>query len=181
MSELIAITFPDKEQAEYARMAVLELKRDYLLELGDVVIAEMDQNGKVKLHQSVHLVGAGAIEGGFLGTLVGLIFLSPLFGLAIGATVGAVGGWLADFGIDDEYMKQLAEQVEPGSAVLFMLVDEVPREKALDRLHGIGGTVLRTSLDTADERKLREALEDLRRPADSERAEVAGRVGGGKA
>nr|WP_232017751.1 DUF1269 domain-containing protein [Cereibacter sphaeroides] len=55
----------------------------------DVVVVTRDAEGKVKLHQAVNLTAAGAVGGSFWGLLIGLLFLNPLLGLAVGAGAGS--------------------------------------------------------------------------------------------
>ena len=90
--------------------------------IADAVVVEKKQNGKVKLHQMYNLTASGAVGGGFWGVLIGLIFMNPLLGLVVGAGAGAVAGALSDVGINDDFMKQLAEKLTPGTSALFVLV-----------------------------------------------------------
>jgi len=158
MSTLVAIGYEDQFKAEEVRLMLQKLQKDYLIDLGDAVVAVKDEKGQVKLHQAINLTAAGAVSGGFWGSLMGLLFLNPLLGLAIGATAGAVSGALADVGIDDTFMKELAATLNPGSSVLFVLVRKVTPDKVLDELKGSGGKVLKTSLSHDDEAKLQAAL-----------------------
>jgi uncharacterized membrane protein len=134
------------------------MQKEYLIDLEDAVVAVKDDNGKVKLRQAYDLTTAGAFSGGFWGTLIGLIFLNPLLGFAVGATAGAVSGALTDVGIDDNFMKELAAAMTPGSSTLFVLVRKSTPDKVLEELKGSGGTVLKTSLSHDDETKLQAAL-----------------------
>jgi len=102
----------------------------------------------------------GAASGALWGTLIGLIFLMPVVGMAIGAASGAIGGKLTNLGIDDKFMKEAAAKLQSGSAVLFVLVRKATTDKVLERLKGVGGTVLRTSFDHTKEQELRDALAD---------------------
>src|SRR5262249_26813194 len=104
MSTLVVIEYDDQFKAEEVRLTLMKMKKDYLIDLEDAVVAVKDQKGKVRLHQAVNLTAAGAMSGGFWGALIGLIFLNPLLGMAIGATAGAVSGALTDVGIDDKFM-----------------------------------------------------------------------------
>jgi uncharacterized membrane protein len=124
----------------------------------DAVVAVKDPKGKVRLHQAVNLTAAGAVSGGFWGALIGLIFLNPLLGMAVGATAGAVSGALTDVGIDDKFMKELGATMKPGSSVLFVLVRKATPDKVLEEIKGTGGKILRTSLSHDDEAKLQAAL-----------------------
>ena len=121
-------------------------------------MAVKNDKGKVKLHQAVNLTAAGAIGGGFWGSLIGLIFLNPLLGAAVGATAGAVSGALTDVGINDKFMKELADAMNPGSSALFVLVRKATPDKVLEEVEGTGGKILKTSLSHDDEAKLQAAL-----------------------
>ena len=158
MSTLVVVGYDDMFKAEEVRLKLMKMQKDYLIDLADAVVAVKDQEGKVKLHQAVNMTAAGAVSGGFWGTLIGLIFLNPLIGLAVGATTGAVSGALTDLGIDDKFMKDLAATLKPGSSALFVLVQKATPDKVLDELSGTGGTILKSSLSHDDEAKLQTAL-----------------------
>ena len=89
---------------------------------------------------------------------IGLIFLMPLAGAALGAASGAVSGALTDLGISNKFMKETAAAIQPGTAALFVLVRKVTADKVLEGLKGEGGTVLKTSLDHTKEAALQAAL-----------------------
>jgi uncharacterized membrane protein len=154
MSELVVIAYPTEAKAEDVRQKLLAMQKDYLIELGDAVIAVKDPGGRIKLNQLLNTTATGAVSGAFWGTLIGLIFLMPLAGAAIGAASGAVSGALTDVGIDDKWMKETAAAIEPGSAALFLLVRKATEDKVLDRLSGEGGKVMHTSLDHTKEAAL---------------------------
>lgn len=159
MSHLIAIAFDDEHRADEVRTDLLRLQREYLVDLEDAVVAVRKPDGKVKLRQLYSVTTTGAVSGGFWGTLIGLIFLSPLFGLAVGAAAGAIAGALTDVGISDKFMKELSQRVTPGSSVLFVLVRQATPDKVLGELERYEGHVLHTSLSHEDEQRLREAVE----------------------
>ena len=160
MADLIAVVFPSEEKAEEVRTKLFEMQSEYLLELGDACIATKNDQGKVKLNQLMNTTAAGAAGGSFWGLLIGVLFLNPLVGVAAGAATGAVAGALTDIGVNDKFMKGLAdENIQEGEAVLFVLVKKVTGDKVLDGLKGVGGRVLQTSLDHTREERLREALE----------------------
>jgi len=158
MSTLVVIGYDDPFKAQEVRLMLAKMQKDYLIDLEDAVVAVKDEKGKVKLHQAVNLTAAGAVSGGFWGTLIGLIFLNPLLGLAVGATAGGVSGALADVGIDDKFMKELAGDMNPNSSVLFILVRKATPDKVLEEIKGTGGHILKTSLSHEDEAKLQAAL-----------------------
>jgi uncharacterized membrane protein len=158
MSDLVVIAFPTEAKAEEVRQKVLSMQKEYLLELGDAVIAVKDDKGTIKLNQLMNTTAIGAVSGTFWGALIGLIFLMPLAGAALGATSGAIGGALTDVGINDKWMKETAAAIQPGSAALFLLIRKLTTDKVLEGLRGEGGVVMKTSLDHTKEAALREAL-----------------------
>ena len=158
MSDLVFIAFPTEEKAEEVRQKILGLQKDYLIELEDAVVVVKQADGQIKLNQMMNLTTAGALSGGLWGTLIGLIFLMPLVGAAVGAASGALGGKLTDVGINDQFMKDAAGALQPGTAGLFLLIRKMTTDKVLTDLDGIGGTIMRTSFDEKKENELREAL-----------------------
>jgi len=158
MSSLVVGAYPHEYQAEEVRLRLLQMQKEYLVDLEDAAIAVRKENGKIKLRQLYSLTGAGAISGGFWGLLVGLLFLNPLLGAAVGAGAGAVSGALADVGVNDRFMKELAERLKPGGSMLFVLFRSISLAKALKALEGTGGSIIRTSLSHEDEDRLRAAL-----------------------
>lgn len=162
MSTLVVIGYDDEFKAEEVRLKLRKLQKEYLIDLEDAVVAVKDAKGKVKLHQAVNLTAAGAVGGGFWGSLIGLIFLNPLLGAAVGAAAGAVSGALSDVGIDDDFMKELSDNMSPGTSALFVLIRKATVDKVLDELHGSGGKVLKTSLSHEDEAKLQAAIQAVK-------------------
>ena len=162
MSDLIVIEFPSEAKAEGVREMLLAMQNEYLIELGDAVVAVKDDRGRVKLNQLFQPVAHDAVSGTLWGSLIGLIFMMPLAGAAIGAASGALGGRLADLGINDDFMKQAARTLQSGNAALFLLIRNMTTDKVLAALRGAGGTVLRSSFDETKEEALQAALAGAR-------------------
>ena len=158
MSHLVVVGYPDVYRAEEVRVQLLRMQKAYLVDLEDAVIAVRKENGKVKLHQLYSLSAAGAVGGSFWGLLIGALFLNPLLGMALGTGAGLASGALADAGINDDFMKEIARELQPGHSLLFVLFHSAEEDKALEALRGTGGKVLQTSLSHEDENRLRAAL-----------------------
>jgi uncharacterized membrane protein len=158
MSDLVVIAFPSEARAEEVRAKILKMQSEYLIELGDAVVAVKGEDGHVKLNQLVNTTALSAASGTMWGAIIGLIFMMPLAGAAIGAASGAIAGAMTDLGINDAFMKDVAGAIAPGQAALFLLIRKMTTDKVLEDLHGVGGTVLRTSFDHTKEEALRTAL-----------------------
>ena len=115
------------------------------------------------------MTAAGAMGGSFWGLLVGLIFANPLLGLAAGAGAGAASGALSDIGINDKFLKELAETLPQGSAALALLVRESTPDRVIERLrrHAPNARLVHTSLSHTDEDKLKAELERARQQAEA--------------
>jgi uncharacterized membrane protein len=158
MANLVAIAYPDAATAEQVRAELGRASKEYLVELHDAVVVEHDPNGKIKLHQAYSTAGVGAAGGAMWGGLIGLLFLAPLFGMAIGAASGALAGKMSDAGVNDDFMKQLGAKLPPGGAALIALGRSDAPDRVLDRLRPFGGVVIQTSLSDEDEARLQAAL-----------------------
>jgi uncharacterized membrane protein len=165
MATLVVIDYENEVRAEEVRLALLKMQKEYLVDLIDAVIVVRDAKGNVKLRQLYDLTVAGAISGGFWGALVGLLFLNPLFGIAVGATAGAISGALRDVGIDDNFMKNLGETLKPDSAALCVLIRQMTADKVLEEIRKFGGTLIQTNLSHENEAKLRDALASAQKGA----------------
>ena len=159
MSDLVVIGYDDQFKAEEVRLMLWKMQKEYLIDLEDAVVAEKNDKGKIKLLQAQNLTADGALAGGFWGSLIGLHFSESASRLAaVGASVGAASGALTDVGINNNFMKELAESLHPGSSALFVLVRSMTPDKVLEELKGTGGKVLKTSLSHDDQAKLQAAL-----------------------
>ena len=158
MSQMIVFAFKNETGAEQMRDALAGLQKQHLITLSDAAVLVRKEDGKVKIKQATSLVGAGALGGAFWGMLIGLLFWAPWLGLAIGAAAGALGGSLADVGVDDKFIKEVGKTIEPGHSALFLLVEEMTEDKVMDELTKFDATVLQTSLSKEDEAKLKAAF-----------------------
>jgi uncharacterized membrane protein len=158
MSTLVAIAYPDAATAENVRGELVAMSKEHLVTVEDAVVIEHQPDGKIKLRQAMSLTGAGALGGAAWGGLIGLLFLAPLFGMAIGAATGAVAGKVSDTGVNDDFMKQLGAKLPAGGAALVFLGRAGAPEKVLERISKYGGEVIQSSLDTEQEERLRSAL-----------------------
>jgi uncharacterized membrane protein len=156
MSDLVAIAYPDLATAQEVAGNAAGAQKARLIELEDMVIIERRPDGKVKLHQP-SLAGAGAASGALWGGLIGLIFFVPLFGMAIGAATGAATGALSDYGVDDNFMKEIGANLEPGGAAVMFLVRKMSADKILPNIK-IEGRIIQTSLADDQEDQLAAAL-----------------------
>src|ERR1043165_4368337 len=121
VSYLVAVASPDPQTAQTVLGKLFEMQKGELIKLEDAVVVERREDGKVKLRQTNSTTAIGATGGVLWGGLIGLLFFAPLLGMAVGAAAGAAGGAMTDTGIDDNFMKQLGAELQPGGAALVVL------------------------------------------------------------
>ena len=158
MADLIAIGYPDETTASLASEEVQRLASELIIEPDAVAAIVRDKEGKYHVSTSHHPVGGGATWGMFWGLLFGLLFFVPVFGMAVGAGLGALFGKIEKTGIDKQFQQQVRDMLKPGTSALFVVVEKVTPDKAVEALSQYGGTVLKSSLSKDAESELQEAL-----------------------
>ncbi|MDX6210041.1 MAG: hypothetical protein QOE24_2432 [Frankiales bacterium] len=158
MSTLIAIGYPDETTADKAADEARRLAADLIIQPDAIAVIKRDREGRFQVTTNHHPVAGGASWGMLWGFLFGLLFFIPFFGMVIGAGLGALMGLVEKVDIDNEFQTRVRDMLQPGTSALFLIVEELTLDKAIDALSKFGGTVLRTSLPRDAEAQLQEAL-----------------------
>ena len=158
MADLIAIGYPDESTAAAAAEEARNLAQQLIIEPDAIATIVRDQEGKFHVTTSHNPVGGGATWGMFWGLLFGMLFFVPVFGMAVGAGLGALMGKVEKTGIDNQFQEQVREMLQPGTSALFLVVEKVTPDKAIDGLAPFGGTVIKSSLSKDAEQELQAAL-----------------------
>ncbi len=163
MSKLVVLGFDSPEKADQVLHKLVTLQKEHLIDLEDAAVVVRGEDGKCQVKQAINLTAAGAAGGSFWGLLIGLLFMHPLLGVLAGTAAGAISGSLSDFGINDDFIKELGTTLQNGSSALFILVRKATPDKVLEEIKGYDGKVLHTSLSIKEETALKEALEKAHR------------------
>lgn len=158
MSNLVVLAFDTESGAQQTLEEVERLQKQNLIRVNDAATAVRHEGGKVKVKQAMSLAGAGALGGAFWGMLFGLLFFVPFLGMAVGAATGALFGKAEDYGINDDFIREVSNSVQPGNSALFLLVSETQEDKVVEKLKPYGGKVIHTSLSKEEETRLKEAF-----------------------
>jgi len=158
MATLVAIGYKDETTATAAGDEAQRLAHDLIIEPDAIAVVRRDTSGKFHVTTSHHAVGTGATWGMWWGFLFGLLFFIPVLGMAVGAGLGAVMGKVTKTGIDKQFEEQVREMMQPGTSALFLIVEKVTPDKAVEALSQYGGTVLKSSLSKEAEKELQDAL-----------------------
>jgi uncharacterized membrane protein len=158
MADLIAISYPDEATADEAAAEARRLAQDLIIQPDAIAVIVRDKEGKYHTHTSHHMVGGGATWGMFWGMLFGLLFFVPVLGMAVGAGMGALMGKVSKSGIDKQFQDQVRGKLQPGTSALFLMLEKVTPDKAVEAMSKYGGTVIKTSLSKEGEQELQDAL-----------------------
>lgn len=158
MADLIVIGYQDEHTAHEAAAEVERLSEDLIIQPDAVAVITCDRKGHYHVTTNHHPVAEHATWGLLWGALFGLLFFVPILGLAVGGAFGALFGVLRKVGIDEEFERSVRDLLTPGTSALFLIVDKVTPDKAIEALSRFGGTVLKSSFSKDAERELQEAL-----------------------
>jgi uncharacterized membrane protein len=162
--ELVAIVFEKQTRAEEVLLNLAHLQQEGAIKLADAVIVTKDDEGKSKVRQTVDVTpGKGAFAGGWWGLLIGMIFAGPIGGVVAGVAGGASGalyGKLVDIGLDDGWIRQMADWIDPGTSALLLLVGEARLDEVLAELRRFEGHLVTTTLPDEVRIRLEDALRD---------------------
>src|SRR5262244_4156167 len=173
MSDLVVLDFDGVGTADEVLTKLRGMQKGNPIELEDACVVVHTDAGKVQVKQAVNLMSLGAASGlssGMLiGALAGLLVLNPLAGMAVGglagAGFGALSGSMADYGINDQFIKKLGKTIPKGSSALFLLIKRSTPDKVLPEIEPFKPRVLKTSLSTQQENALKAALNATARAA----------------
>ena len=159
MATISVLKFSTADGAEQALGTVQGLSKQHLINLHDAAIVTWPEGKKKpKTKQLANLAGIGALDGAFWGMLFGLIFFVPFFGMAIGAAMGALSGKFSDYGIDDDFIKSVQDQVTEGTSALFLMTSEAVLDKVAEAMQGMDFEIIATNLSNEEEEALRIAF-----------------------
>jgi uncharacterized membrane protein len=157
MATLTVWKFESAEGAQDALNKLTELSKQQLIQIQDAAVVAWPAGAKKpKTKNYGSMTGQGALSGAFWGMLFGLIFFVPFFGLAIGAAMGALAGKFADYGIDDNFIKEVREKVTEGTSALFLLSSNAVEDRIAEAFTGVKMELIKSNLSSEQEAKLKE-------------------------
>jgi uncharacterized membrane protein len=161
MATLVAITFEDQESASDVLRRIRQVEREGQIELADTAVLVKDEHGKIHTKNELDSgVETGATVGGLLG--LWLSFLFPVAGLAVGIAGGALVGRFFEQGVDKEIVKEVRDELKPGTSALFMMIKGGSPDAAIAAVKPHKGKVYQSALSYDTEQSLRHALGEKR-------------------
>jgi uncharacterized membrane protein len=157
-SNIVVLGFKNQYGAEAMLEDIQKWQEEGLMELEDAVIASRGPGVDVQIEQTHKPGGKYALRGGGAGLLAGLLLGGPILGLAAGVAAGGIAGALKDYGLDDTFVEEVSQWVQPETSALFLLVKEAKADEVLEKLRPHGAVVLTSTLAPEQEQRLRQAL-----------------------
>ena len=158
MSHLIVVTFDSPDEAGQVLETLRSVQREGYLGLDDSAVVVKDEEGKVHVKNEMDRgVKIGAVGGGLLGLLLAGIFF-PIAGILVGAVAGGLIGKSVDLGVDQKFVKEVGEDIKPGTSALFFIVRDADPDVAVAALRPYKGTVRHTTFPPEAEKELRRIL-----------------------
>lgn len=157
MADLTVWKFASPDGAESVLTKLADLQKQHLIDIKDAAIVTWAPGKKKpKTKQALPLTSLGALDGAFWGMLFGLIFFVPLFGAAVGAITGALSGHFRDYGINDDFIKEVRDKVTEGTSALFLLTESVTLDKVEDAVKADSPELIQSNLTKEQEATLKE-------------------------
>jgi uncharacterized membrane protein len=160
MSDLVVLAFNDENTAERAKSKLLQLQQQRLIQLDDLVVVIRHADGRAEVKQAAKATTGAAMGGAFWGMLIGMLFLAPFAGAAIGAGMGALMGHFHDIDVDQKFMREVGDSLTPGTSGVFLLIHQVTADRVIDQMQEFHPKVVRTSLSSEKEARLRESFSE---------------------
>lgn len=164
MSQLLVITFGERETAAQAGERLKSIAHANAASISDMAVVEKDADGKVHVKHGVDTTTAsGAIVGGLLGLLLAIVFF-PVAGLAIGAVAGGLIGRSLGKNVDKRLVEDVTNDLGPDTSALFVLGSANSPAAVVGALEPFKGKIYQTTLDSDVEAQLQSALDREHKP-----------------
>lgn len=158
--DIIVIVFDGIDGAREAFEALADVRGGSYVRVEDTAVVYKDADGTVKTDNQVsHGAKMTAGSMGAIGLVVGFLLGGPIGGAAVGALSGALVSRLAGMGIDGKFIKQVRDDLKPGTSALFLLTRPEARDMVVASMGPLQGTLYYSSLPPEAEELLRDYLQ----------------------
>jgi uncharacterized membrane protein len=157
---MLAAVFPDREHGEVILNMLDSMHRAGTVKLVDTAMVTKDDQGKLQIEETKELTTKkGARRGAVIMGSMAILFPPTIIASSVvGGAIGAVAGRLRDSGIKNKQMREIAEQLEPGQAVVVALAEDGSEARVQAALQGYEGHLVILAIDE-------EALIELQKAA----------------
>ena len=155
MSELIALIFEGEENSRRLESDLIAAQESQKIKIADAALVVRRTDGRPMFSHAVDLVGRGSMGGIFWGIILSLVFWAKWWGLNVGSALG-------DLRVDEDFVKDVGEELDTGHSALLALVDESMVAGLLAEADKRKPKVFRTTLIEEDELILKAVFQSIR-------------------
>jgi uncharacterized membrane protein len=171
--QVFVAAFDNEFQAKQALQDFKSMDREGSIQLIDAAVIVHTADGKVKFEETADPGGkTWAKRGAIAGGLVGLIFPPTIIASAIvGGGAGGIWGKVRDKGFKDEDLKEIGEEMEPGTSAIIAIAEDhvIERlEKGIEGYERIARHTVSAEAAVAITAVAAEAEDGARDPAEAE-------------
>ena len=134
----VAVVLEHEHAPDDALATVRALEAEQDVSVRDAAVVTRTELGRIEVAQTRQIApGEGVVGGGTVGLVAGLLLGLPVGGALIGLAGGALLG-MRDTGIPNKRLRKLGEDLQPGQALLCVLVDADAVARTRDALRHYG-------------------------------------------
>jgi uncharacterized membrane protein len=145
MNQLIVVAFDHLDDARKAMKSLRGLESEGRIRFEDTAVIERDPDGTAHVRNEVSgTTETAAVIGAILGGVLSFVF--PLAGIVIGAAAGAAIGASLDTGVDQSFVEDVRDKLQPGRSALFLVTKEADTDALMAALRQFHGDIIQTTL-----------------------------------
>lgn len=160
MSSTIAIyIFDNEKDAKGMLKSIKQMEQRNKLHIAATALVKKDEKGKVKVKETGDVsTKGGATRGGIIGVVAGTILGGPIGGLVAGAVLGALTAKAVDFGISDDQIEMIGDEMDKGKTALFVELSSSDLGLISASVRQMGGEVIEVDVPEATRIQAEEVL-----------------------
>jgi uncharacterized membrane protein len=163
--QLLAIAYPDTLTGPVAMEELERFGRDFAIRWDQMAVIIREEDGAFKTYTHAVITSGQPAWAMLWGQLFATLFFIPILGMGIGSQLAPLIERIRTAGLDPLFVERIRRQVDPGTSVLFVLVDRVSSDVVVSALDSLGGTVLQSDFRENAGKMLQKALHDGSRVA----------------
>jgi len=160
--EMMVVAFENEHGAAQVLESLKGMEAMDIVDLKNAAVIVRNSSGEVKIKETSDFdTKQGALGGAVAGAVLGLLRGGLIKGALLGAAGGAAAGKFIDLGLEDDFLKEIGDNLGPGTSAVVALVDFEQVDSAMEELDKFeGAKILRHTLSEEVYAKLSEAVED---------------------
>ena len=155
-TQMILAAFKTETGADEALEQLKKAQKEHLIDINNVAVLRRDKEGKLHIKEPTDMGGGrGALIGGGVGALAGLLFAPVGLAIAGGAALGGLAAKMHDSGFNDERLRKLGGSLEPGTSCILAVIEHIWVKELEAELQQAGADIVTEELGADISRELK--------------------------